>query len=143
MGVTDLGWVQAVQGGTTPPTNTKMLWYDENPGVSLMKYYDVGTGSWLTLIGSTIKTVEVITNSDGSKKLKMTLGDNSVVYSESLCCNDKNIPTNITSNTCPDTLFASYGTGVSDLTSKGYIGATGTKWLQFSQSEAATLALLR
>lgn len=45
----NLGWVRAVQGGTTPPNNIKMLWFDENLGVNKMKFYNNSTDSWQPL----------------------------------------------------------------------------------------------
>lgn len=36
----DLGWVKAVHKGTTPPTNTDMLWSDSNFTPPVMKEYD-------------------------------------------------------------------------------------------------------
>lgn len=43
----DLGLVQALHSGSTPPQNTKLLWYDTNTG--LHKFYIVATQTWTPL----------------------------------------------------------------------------------------------
>ena len=48
MGVINLGQVQAIWIGTTPPTNTNMIWWDLN--VTLHKYYKTATSTWETFV---------------------------------------------------------------------------------------------
>ena len=40
-GTKNLGLVQAIYAGINPPMNTKIIWYDDNIGVKIHKYYDV------------------------------------------------------------------------------------------------------
>jgi hypothetical protein len=49
MSTKNLGLVKAIHVGTTPPTNTVMLWYDTNSGVNIHKYYNVVTTLWVAL----------------------------------------------------------------------------------------------
>ena len=44
----NLGQVQAIWVGTTPPTNTNMIWWDLN--VTLHKYYKTATSTWETFV---------------------------------------------------------------------------------------------
>lgn len=46
----DLGLVKAIHKGLTAPTNTDMLWYDDNLGVKKHKYYDTVTSTWRLLL---------------------------------------------------------------------------------------------
>lgn len=48
----DLGLIQAIQVSTTEPSNTAILWYDDNAGVKLHKYYDTTTSTWKSLLSS-------------------------------------------------------------------------------------------
>jgi hypothetical protein len=48
----NLGLVAAMQAGLTPPTNTKLLWYNENIGENRHYYYDVVASQWVPLVGS-------------------------------------------------------------------------------------------
>lgn len=45
----NLGLIKAIHVGTTPPNNQKMIWFDDNPGVKLHKYYDFVAGDWALL----------------------------------------------------------------------------------------------
>jgi len=47
--VKNLGLVKAIHVGTTPPSNTNLIWYDNNTGVNFHKYYDVVGGVWVPL----------------------------------------------------------------------------------------------
>lgn len=47
----DLGLVKAIHIGLTAPTNTSMLWYDDNTGIKKHKFYNTVTSSW-DLLGS-------------------------------------------------------------------------------------------
>lgn len=49
----NLGQIQALFINVNPPSNQKMLWYDTNPLVNSIKYYDVNTSTWTVLGGST------------------------------------------------------------------------------------------
>lgn len=42
----NLGWVKSVFKGITPPSNTDMLWFDDNVGVKKHKYYDTQSSTW-------------------------------------------------------------------------------------------------
>ena len=45
--VSNLGWVKSVYSGVTPPSNLKMVWYDENVGYH--KFYNESTSSWVKM----------------------------------------------------------------------------------------------
>jgi hypothetical protein len=47
----NLGQIAGLHIGTVAPTNTKMLWYDDNGGQKIVKYYDVGTTTWKAFDG--------------------------------------------------------------------------------------------
>lgn len=47
--VVNLGLVKAIFTGINEPFNKKVLWYDENPGQFIHKYYDIKTSSWVPL----------------------------------------------------------------------------------------------
>lgn len=103
----NLGWVQAIISSTIPPTNKKMLWYDEN--TDLHKYWDIGLNSWESLLGSSIKFVEVVTDTQGVKSLKLTLGDGSEIYTGSLCCGENTTKVYSDFETCPDEFYYQLG----------------------------------
>lgn len=46
----NLGLVKAIFVAVSPPTNINVLWYDDNVGQKIHKYYDVVTAMWLPLI---------------------------------------------------------------------------------------------
>jgi hypothetical protein len=46
-GTKNLGLVQAIYAGINPPMNTKIIWYDDNVGVKIHKYYDVTISEWV------------------------------------------------------------------------------------------------
>jgi len=46
----NLGIVKAIHVATSPPTNINMLWYDDNIGIKLHKYFDTLTSTWKSLI---------------------------------------------------------------------------------------------
>jgi len=48
--IIDLGQIQALHIGLTAPLNKKILWYDDNPGVKIIKYYDTITSTWVSII---------------------------------------------------------------------------------------------
>lgn len=52
MATKNLGQVSAILISTTPPSNQKMLWYDDNIGQKLLKYYDTNTSSWKNFDGT-------------------------------------------------------------------------------------------
>lgn len=47
----NLGQIAAIHISTTAPSNTKMLWYDDNIGIKIVKYYDIGTTTWKAFDG--------------------------------------------------------------------------------------------
>lgn len=64
----DLGLVKAIFEGTTPPTNTSVLWRDTNLTIPLLKQYNPTTSSWEPLIYFTL--IDNITiKKDGDGKL--------------------------------------------------------------------------
>lgn len=115
----NLGWVQAIISSTIAPTNKKMIWYDEN--TDLHKYWNIGLNSWVSFLGSSVSFVEVISDTTGAKTLKLTLGDGTEVYTDSICCNEKNVTVTADYNTCPDSLISVLGSTVSELEINGYI----------------------
>ncbi len=48
----NLGLVAAIKIGPTPPTNTGMLWYDNNPGQLIHKAWSIEQGRWIPLTGA-------------------------------------------------------------------------------------------
>ncbi len=42
----NLGLVKAIFVGVNPPVNINVIWYDDNVGVKIHKYYDVITSAW-------------------------------------------------------------------------------------------------
>lgn len=51
-GTKNLGLVQAIYAGINPPMNTKIIWYDDNVGVKIHKYYDVTISEWVPFGGN-------------------------------------------------------------------------------------------
>lgn len=51
-GSINLGLIKAIHSGINPPLNTKIIWYDDNLGQKIHKYYDVGTSQWIPLSGT-------------------------------------------------------------------------------------------
>nr|HPI19953.1 hypothetical protein [Candidatus Kapabacteria bacterium] len=45
----NLGLVKLVHIGTVAPTNTYMIWYDDNIGEKIHKYYDTINSTWMRL----------------------------------------------------------------------------------------------
>ncbi len=45
----NLGLVKLVHVGTVAPTNTYMIWYDDNIGEKIHKYYDTINSTWMRL----------------------------------------------------------------------------------------------
>lgn len=45
----DLGFIQAIFVSTTPPINTKQIWFDDNVGQKVHKVYNVILGMWVLL----------------------------------------------------------------------------------------------
>lgn len=48
--VINLGLVKAIQVALTPPTNINQLWYDDNVGIKILKYYNTFTSTWESII---------------------------------------------------------------------------------------------
>lgn len=42
----NFGLIKAIHTGVNPPLNTKILWYDDNPGVKIHKAYNVVSSAW-------------------------------------------------------------------------------------------------
>ena len=81
MGTKNLGLVQAIQAGTTPPSNTKMLWYDTNSGVNLQKYYNLISSSWVPLTsGSNFSNIIFVDSITGSDILISVRGQSGLPY---------------------------------------------------------------
>ena len=99
----DLGLVKAIFEGTTPPTNTSVLWRDTSLTIPLLKQYNPTTSSWEALVyftlidNSTIKkdvdgklyvdvtTIPALQIADGSITLAKLINFNSgtVLYRRS------------------------------------------------------------
>lgn len=47
MTTVNLGFIKPIHSGSTPPSNTQMIWYDTN--TNLHKYYKVATLTWTQL----------------------------------------------------------------------------------------------
>lgn len=63
----NLGLIQAIKVGVAAPTNTLQLWYDDNPGQKIHKYYDTVFAAWLPLNGaSTLPTINNVGDSISS-----------------------------------------------------------------------------
>lgn len=45
----NLGQVAGLHIGSTAPTNTNLIWFDNTPGVNLHKVYDFGSSQWVVL----------------------------------------------------------------------------------------------
>lgn len=45
----NLGIVKAIHVGTTAPTNTKILWFDDNTGVKIIKAFDTVLNDWVAV----------------------------------------------------------------------------------------------
>lgn len=56
----NLGLIQAIYKGINPPLNITILWYDDNPGQKIHKYYDVVSATWIPLAGIFTATVNGI-----------------------------------------------------------------------------------
>jgi hypothetical protein len=56
-GTKNLGLIQAIYAGINPPLNTKIIWYDDNVGVKLHKYYDVTISQWVPFGGNGTITI--------------------------------------------------------------------------------------
>lgn len=46
---TNLGQVAGLHIGSSAPTNTNLIWFDNTPGVNLHKVYDFGSSQWVVL----------------------------------------------------------------------------------------------
>jgi hypothetical protein len=49
MSTENLGLVKAIHIGTSAPANTNMIWYDDNTGQKIHKYYNVTSAAWLPI----------------------------------------------------------------------------------------------
>lgn len=49
--VKNLGLVKLIHVGLIAPSNTQMIWYDDNPAIKLHKFYNTITGAWQTFQG--------------------------------------------------------------------------------------------
>lgn len=48
-GTKNLGFIQAIHSGVNAPLNIRMIWYDDNIGEKIHKYYDVSLSTWVSL----------------------------------------------------------------------------------------------
>jgi hypothetical protein len=55
----NLGLVKALEVGITSPTNLAMLWYDNNSGVKVHKYYNTLTSTWDPILSGATLMIEV------------------------------------------------------------------------------------
>ncbi len=70
----DLGLVAAIIAGSTPPSNTDILWLDVNTTPAIKKYYDTTDGTWKPLIA--------IQQNSNDNILTIKLGDQIVFVSK-------------------------------------------------------------
>ena len=49
--IKNLGLVKLIHVGVSAPSNTQMIWYDDNPAAKLHKFYNTITGAWETFNG--------------------------------------------------------------------------------------------
>ncbi len=90
----DLGLVQAIHVGTSPPSETAMIWYNTNPGENKHYYYDVLISSWVLLNqstgGGTVKeklavrvattgTESLVTYDNGLKTITVNVAEGAVI----------------------------------------------------------------
>ena len=69
----DLGLVKAIFEGTTPPTNTSVLWRDTSLIIPLLKQYNPTTSSWEALVYFTlIDNVTIKKDGDGKLYVDVT-----------------------------------------------------------------------
>lgn len=79
----NLGQVQAIFTGVNPPTNKKMLWYDE--GNKVFKYYNYDHSAWIELTsGGTgvIPSLQLVTESGATTKMDTTFRKMSFVNTD-------------------------------------------------------------
>lgn len=50
-GTKNLGLIQAIYSGINPPLNTKVIWYDNNVGQKIHKYYKIEISQWVPFGG--------------------------------------------------------------------------------------------
>lgn len=79
----NFGLIKAIHVGVNPPLNIKMLWYDDNSGQKIHKYYEVSLSQWIPLGGNGTVTVNgtfaymaYATDCSG-ENFSLTLGENS------------------------------------------------------------------
>jgi len=77
----NLGLVKAICVGTTPPQNTVLLWYDDNIGEKLHKYFDVVSQQWLPLRAE-------FQNSESITSYQSISGVTNVAFPRSMQSND-------------------------------------------------------
>lgn len=49
----NLGFIKAIHKGVNPPLNTAIIWYDDNIGQKIHKYYDVTLAVWVPFAAGT------------------------------------------------------------------------------------------
>lgn len=57
MSAKNLGQIAGLHIGSTPPSNTTLIWYDDTPAVRRHKVYDVATSQWIVLEKSIITSI--------------------------------------------------------------------------------------
>jgi len=54
----NFGLIKAIHVGVNPPLNTKIIWFDDNPGIKIHKYYSVIGAAWTPLgSGATVNGI--------------------------------------------------------------------------------------
>lgn len=69
--ILNLGLVKSIHVGLTPPINNKLIWYDDNAGVKLAKYYNTFTSTWTPL---TVQLIDNLLSTDATKALTANQG---------------------------------------------------------------------
>lgn len=76
----NLGLVKAIDVALTAPSNTAMLWYDDNAGIKYHKYYNTVSSSWVPLASGGISTANNgLSVSSGIAQLGGTLIQNTSI----------------------------------------------------------------
>lgn len=74
MATKNLGQVAGVYIGTTPPSNTKLLWFDDTPSQQRYKVYDASLGQWIVLEQTAISSITYSELVNIAKNTGLTIG---------------------------------------------------------------------
>ena len=74
MSTKNLGQVSGIHIGKTPPTNEKLIWFDDTPSQRIHKIYDPSLGKWVVLQKDTISAITYSELVNLAKKSGLSLG---------------------------------------------------------------------